>query len=327
MEDREFVEILYAGLLGRPPDAVGRQNFVSALKNGADPRVIYAQIYNSSEFSERERKINSLSNVLGQACVTNNSVARLPANQSKALRILGRLVPMDVIGFEKVRVGRDNDGGYVMIDDFEGIVGAYSLGISDDVSWDREIADRGIGIFQYDHTIDRLPEEHHRFKWSKLKISDCANRGQGITCLPDELIANGHSWEEDYILKCDIEGEEWDVFAAIDIDLLKIFRQIVCEFHHLGEISIPEKFERMYRTVCNLTTHHSAVHVHGNNCARWAVVGGVAVPDVLEVTFIRNENKEFKVARDVFPCDLDQPNCPHFADFMLGSFRFGAGHD
>jgi len=327
MEDEEFVEILFFGLLGRAPDAAARRNLVSALKNGADPRLLYAQVFNSQEFAERTKNIKCNPNSVGEVCVTDGSVALLPEHQDKALRMLGRLAPMDVIGFNKVRVGRDNDGGYVMIDDFEGIAGAYSLGISDDVSWDRQIAERGIRVFQYDHTINSLPEEHQNFRWSKLKIADCSDAKQGTTSIQDQFILNGHSPNRDYILKVDIEGAEWDVFAAVDANFLDSFRQIVCEFHHINEVSKTDKFEKMYRAVCNLTAHHSIVHVHGNNYARWAVIGGVPVPDVLEVTLVRSRDKEFKPASGTFPSQFDQPNSPHFADLMLGSFRFGAVHN
>ena len=42
----------------------------------------------------------------------------------------------DVEGFDYIRVGRDNDGGYVMVNDFDDVKNAYSCGINDDVSWD-----------------------------------------------------------------------------------------------------------------------------------------------------------------------------------------------
>lgn len=58
-----------------------------------------------------------------------------------------------------VRIGRKNDGGYVMFDDFESRKYAYSIGIADDVSWDRDIASRGLDVYMYDHTIQGLPEK------------------------------------------------------------------------------------------------------------------------------------------------------------------------
>ena len=77
-----------------------------------------------------------------------------------------------VEGFDLVRTGKHNDGGYIMLDDFHAENIAYSFGICDDVSWDKDMASRGYDFFMYDHTIDRLPEENPRFHWSKLGIAD-----------------------------------------------------------------------------------------------------------------------------------------------------------
>jgi hypothetical protein len=89
-----------------------------------------------------------------------------------ALSVLGMLRPHRAAGFSKIRVGRENDGGYVMLDDFSGVSAAYSLGIKDDVSWDLQMADRGLTIYMYDHTIDALPMSHSRLHWTEAGIQE-----------------------------------------------------------------------------------------------------------------------------------------------------------
>jgi hypothetical protein len=74
-----------------------------------------------------------------------------------ALSVLRPLRPHRVDGLDKVRLGRFFDGGYVMLDAFDGVLAAYSLGINDDVSWDLDMAARGVPVFQYDHTIEAPP--------------------------------------------------------------------------------------------------------------------------------------------------------------------------
>ena len=56
-------------------------------------------------------------------------------------RIRSRFVVMDVdVPHPKfVRVGKDNDGGYIMFDDFDDVKVAYSAGINNDVSWDKDM--------------------------------------------------------------------------------------------------------------------------------------------------------------------------------------------
>ncbi|MDR2776538.1 MAG: hypothetical protein LBB17_00620 [Puniceicoccales bacterium] len=58
--------------------------------------------------------------------------------------------PKDVVDKNLVRIGCDHDGGYIMVDDFGKCDAAYSFGIGNDVSWDLDIAKRGIDVFMYD---------------------------------------------------------------------------------------------------------------------------------------------------------------------------------
>ena len=53
-----------------------------------------------------------------------------------------RLPIKDIVGYEYIRVGRDHDGGYVMVDDFKNVKNAYSCGIDHDVSWDMDFTNR-----------------------------------------------------------------------------------------------------------------------------------------------------------------------------------------
>ena len=136
-----------------------------------------------------------------------------PEAKDRALAVLNPLRPQHVAGFSKRRFGRDHDGGYVMVDDFAGITAAYSLGISDDVSWDLDIATCGIDVFQYDHTIAGPPQEHERFHWSKTGVSGEPGSDPDLARLNDIIAANGHLDARGLVLKCDIECYEWHMLA------------------------------------------------------------------------------------------------------------------
>ena len=43
----------------------------------------------------------------------------------------------------------------------------------------------------------------------------------------------------DLILKCDIEGDEWEIFATLQAALLRRFRQIVVEIRGLRDLCDP----------------------------------------------------------------------------------------
>lgn len=106
----------------------------------------------------------------------------------------GRLLrPHRVEGPRKIRVGRIFDGGYVMLDAFDGIEAAYLLGINDEVSWDLDIAARGIPVIQFHHTIERLPAEHELFHWERIGIAHKADPERSLDTLTNVMSRNGHS--------------------------------------------------------------------------------------------------------------------------------------
>jgi hypothetical protein len=65
----------------------------------------------------------------------------LPSHQMQAniLALPRNFSPQTAIGYSKIRVGRDGDGCYVMVDDFKDITAAFSFGIGNDASRDLAI--------------------------------------------------------------------------------------------------------------------------------------------------------------------------------------------
>lgn len=240
--------------------------------------------------------------------------------QDRTLKVLRMIEPKTVEGFGKVRVGGQTDGGYVMINDFDGIKGAYSLGIKDDVTWDREVASHGIDIYQYDHTIDALPEENPRFHWFKTGIA--GTKHDDLDTLPNLMKANGHEQTSDLLLKCDIEGHEWEMLSRMSPGQLGQFRQIVLETHGWCHMDRDDFARGIEESVANLSAGHSLVHVHANNCASYSIVGGIPVPAVLEMTFVRSDIYRLTESKELFPTSLDAPCDLNRADFFLGNFRF-----
>ena len=243
------------------------------------------------------------------------------AGHGRARAILRLIEPCDATGFRKVRVGGEGDGGYVMLDDFAGVAAAYSLGISTDVTWDAAIAARGIDVFQYDHTVAGPPEANPRFRFHRTGIA--GKDRAPFRSLPSLMEENGHlPGSGDLLLKCDIEAAEWEALAALAPEHLGLFRQIVVEFHGLRDLHVPAFAAFAGPVFAALAAEHRVVHVHGNNCAAYAVTAGLPVPTVLELTFVRRDGKRFTRPRRPFPTKLDRPNDPGAADHALGFFRF-----
>jgi hypothetical protein len=250
------------------------------------------------------------------------SVLWTPETATQIRSTLALLEPMGVQGVGKVRVGRDHDGGYVMLDDFAGITTALSLGIADDVSWDEDVAAHGIELLQFDPSIDGPPVVNEHFHFEPLRI-DPYDHPNAISI--DTIVSSRISdATAPLLLKIDIEGGEWEVFQAISEPVLRRFRQIVCEFHDLDRLNEVEFGNRARAVFAKLATTHAVIHVHGNNCGNFTNVGNVVVPQSLEVSFALRDAYTLTEAMMNFPTPLDCPNQPGRADLYLGPFRFGA---
>jgi hypothetical protein len=48
-------------------------------------------------------------------------------------------------------------GVFFLLSEMSTFCAAHSFGIAEDVSWDATIAERGMDVFMYEHTSDKLP--------------------------------------------------------------------------------------------------------------------------------------------------------------------------
>lgn len=235
-------------------------------------------------------------------------------------RVLGgKLRPQRATDFNKTRLGRAADGGYVCIDDFAQIEVAISLGVGREASWDFTAADVGIRVFQYDHAIARLKWTHPSVHFLQRRIAAETDRGETIESIVmrHQLTRPGSA-----LLKMDIEGDEWPVLAAAPPATLKCFSQIICELHSFDRIADAAWFERAVLVLDKLNESFAVVHIHANNFRPMLIAGTVAFPEVLEVTYASRARYKFSETEEIFPTSLDAPNDTRKAEHFLGRFVF-----
>src|SRR5688572_16545199 len=147
-----------------------------------------------------------------------------------SMRLISLIRPKRVLGFSKVRIGNPGgDGGYVMVDAFDGIAGALSIGIGGDVSWDLDMANRGIQVFQYDHTVSGPPVSHPLFHFSRVGIAATGAPDGSFKTL-DQIVADipGNG---DLIAKIDVEGAEWPALSSVTGRTMRRLAQLTIELH------------------------------------------------------------------------------------------------
>jgi hypothetical protein len=200
------------------------------------------------------------------------------------------------------RYGEPNDGGYIMCEDDltpGQIQGAYSYGINGFDGWGNDVSKAlKIPVFEYDCTNRKLPlacpscDLRFRPECILNHKSNYVNHPERATygTLSQQMQKNGHHEvsEGALLMKIDIEGAEWQIFAEEPAENLKKFREIVVEFHNLDQT---DKHDLYLSAVKNILDAGFVVyHIHGNNNAGEARFGTKSVPSVLEVTYLRRPN-------------------------------------
>lgn len=232
----------------------------------------------------------------------------------------------DLVNGSLERVGDDGDGGYVMAYKKEGWRYsrekiAYSLGICTDVTWDKHIAMGGYQVYQYDHTIKRLPDNHPNFHWKKIGITD-GEETRELKKLDTLMKENGHLDINGFILKSDIEGFEWGMFDALTVKRISQFDQIVIELHDfVSSIGDCVHQSRIIRVLEKLNQTHQVVHIHANNRGIVEYCGNLMLPQLLEIVFVRKGLFVTKKSEKMFPTNIDRKNIKEKQDTILGHWN------
>jgi hypothetical protein len=289
---------------------------------------LFVQHFNSHRqaFAELKRLQQKASSLIEYSLVNEESVRQSPV-YARFSEIVSLLSPMDVRDGNYSRFGRNYDGGYVMLNDhrLRKSKAAYSLGICNDVSWDQAIAELGIDVYMYDHTIESLPNEHPRFHFFRKGVTG-REKGSDLETLSAIIAKNGHSECDNMIMKMDIEGCEWDVFDESSAETVGLFSQIVVEFHGLSPDMSDARYSQIRNALRKINQTHQSIHVHGNICESPVWIGGIVLPPIIEVTYVRRSDYEGRLVRNTrtFPTKIDQPTFAGLPDLELGCFRVDA---
>lgn len=186
------------------------------------------------------------------------------------------------VGCSFKRFGKDNDGGYILVDDLSANDFLISMGIANDVSFEQDLSSIVHGAHMYDFSIPHLPFPVPNSEFFMEKVGSNS-----------EHIFSKVSPDNDIILKVDIEGAEWELFANLSRSNLLRCRQIIMEIHwsivspYINAPNMPvEVLEKLSDT-------HQLVAVHPNNYGSIVLVDGIPVPQVIELTWIRRGSYKF----------------------------------
>jgi hypothetical protein len=243
----------------------------------------------------------------------------LAAGQHQLLGLLQLIRPWTMRRNSKVRLGSDRDGGYVLPSCISLCDAVLSIGVGHDVSFDHAMAERGALILQYDHTVEGPPTPHPNFRfqrkgWGPVSDGDLLSFDE----MHQAMLGLGR---RHLMLKFDVEGAEYPGLDSVTEEQLSAYEIVACELHHLDRLGDPAFFSRVQRVLRLLSRRHKPVHLHANNSAPQVLLENVAIPTVVELTYLRDDLDVFAgLSHDPIPGPLDRPNHPGRPDICLNPF-------
>jgi hypothetical protein len=233
-------------------------------------------------------------------------------NPDDELCIYQFLCPKKVQGKTLILLGDKLDGSYVILDDFENIKIAYSIGIFTLVQFDKALADRGIDVYMYDHTIDKLPYENDKFHWKKIGLGANSTKENNLQTLEEMMKENGHLQEKNMILKIDIEYNEWNSLNDISENVLCKFKYILVEFHFW------KNEQKLYYDVLKkLHKTHQPFYIR---CGSGIVnFGNNRICDCIEASYIIRSGNSFTTDKTIYP--IPEFSSDTFISFNINIFK------
>lgn len=209
-------------------------------------------------------------------------------------------------GHPLIRVGPEGDGGYLVPDDLDGIASAFSPGVEKESRFEHALAERGMSVFMADRSVDGPAVVHERFHFEKKHVG-CRN-DEGTMTLDEWAKALPADHDGDLLLQMDVEGAEYEVLMSMSEALLRRFRIVVIEFHHLQQLFDHRFFQVVRPAFEKLLAGHSVVHMHPNNCCGSVKRLDLEIPRIAELTLLRNDRFQRREPRVDFPHPLDRDN-------------------
>ena len=274
----------------------------------------------------------------------NSIKERSSLNERRSL--LKELKIFDFQNTRRIRIGSNNDGGYVLLDyELESIDVIYSYGVGNNSDFEAMFCEKYHAIARlYDHTVDSAPLEKDFFYFKKEGVG--GERTQDRNTIENHLIENGDNGKR-LLLQMDVDGAEWDTLLQTPNSVLSLFDQVLIEVHGLGtdcskalnggEIYLAS-LNKKIKVLRQINELFNLYHVHVNTEGGFHYIGWYKIPDVLELTYVNKKlEKKAEYSKVIFPTKFDRPNVKgrkdqdlHFWPFypgMIHHFLYIASHN
>lgn len=239
--------------------------------------------------------------------ICRHGMVTMRTPKADLIELMNQLAPVDCKDRPLIRMGAPKDGGYLVPDDLDGLSACFSPGIEYISKFEKECADRGMKVFMADKSVSKPAEDDPAFHFIQKHIG-AIESDEFMTM--DGWVRTLHNGTSDLLLQMDIEGAEYAALLGLSDELLKRFRIIVCEFHLLDHLWSKPFFGVAADMFRKILETHRCVHIHPNNCSAVLRRDELAIPSIMEFTFLRKDRISSWVPARRFPHPLDADCTP-----------------
>jgi hypothetical protein len=228
---------------------------------------------------------------------------------------IATLTPHQFPGLELQRYGSTNDGGYVLPSSLiQQVTGVVSIGVGDNNDVDFALAELGIPVVAWDHTVTALPRDHELITFNPRGVGGGHDNAELIAF--DQLVAESFpDGRGDLALLIDAEGAEWPALQSCSLETLERFSVIAIEAHDLGNLILDP--DPQIGVLQRLHAIFSPVAVHANNHATVWTLPGLDLPDAIEITYVRGSLFSSAGVEGNCPAHLLAPCCPDLPETRI----------
>ena len=222
------------------------------------------------------------------------------------------------VGVDLIRIGGSGDGGYLLPDLLGDITHCFSPGVGYTANFEYDLSrDYNIQSFMADASVSSPPFDDRNFFFTRKYLGN--HTGGDFITLGDWVRDNLDSRASGVLLQMDIEGGEYDVLTFESDATLKKFSIMIIEFHFLQKMFERHFLQMLSSIFEKIYLDFSICHVHPNNGCGVAELNGFEIPQLLEITFIRNDliRNPLPRAGISLPHPLDESNFPAKEDIAL----------
>jgi len=222
------------------------------------------------------------------------------------------LLRIDILLNELVRLGNEQDGGYVFYKGEKDYKHLISFGIAEDISFEQDFNKLypGAKISAFDPSVDHLPQPIENTQFFKKGIS----KEDSENYLTLESICEKLKIDvtNECVIKMDIEGFEWEVFEK-SINLISKCNILIVEFHFYERpkkpiFLFPFTLLKRYQILKKLNTQFYFYNINANNAPGYIKYKDFIFPKCIEISMLNRKSRKLN--------HLNMPNHPNIKNIQ-----------